>query len=124
MLSVKATICCENCQGTSEAISRTVEAPTKDLGSILSALLVAWHATPPHCPHRMRIEFEDSAAEPRETHEVVVRCLKPGCENAPPVTRAVVPIELVGAIVISHHTSHEAHPLEFSYNGDTFRSPT
>lgn len=116
---MKATIFCEDCQGNELAVTRTIEAPLKELGPILSALLVAWHATPPHCPHKMAISFE----VPLEGRELTVRCLKPGCENAPIETTTRVPIELVSAIVIAHHAAHEAHPLEFSYDGRTWRSP-
>lgn len=117
---MKAIVTCEECEGTPQAITQTIEAPLKDLGSILSAFIVAWHATPPHCPHKMRLDFVET---PPESSEVQVRCLKPDCGNAPRETRAIVPIELVGAVVIAHHTSHEAHPLEFSYKGTSWRSP-
>jgi hypothetical protein len=67
----------------------------------------------------MLISFEEQP----KAKELVVRCLKPSCENAPKEYRTRVPLELVSAVVIAHHSVHEAHPLEFSFDGETWKSP-
>jgi hypothetical protein len=100
------------------AAYQEVEAPTaSELGPLVSAALVAFHATPPHCPHELVVSFEDNYPTPPEQNELVVKCLKCVTE-----IRTYTRIELVGAIVICMHASHEAHPLEFSYGGRTFRA--
>lgn len=116
---MKAVIFCQRCAGTPQAAYQEIEAPPYELGPLVSAALVAFHATPPHCPHEICLSFEDNYPEkPKGSNILIVKCLKCGTSQ-----QTLAPIELVSAIVICFHASHEAHPLEFTYGGRTVRSP-
>ncbi len=118
---MKAIIFCDVCAGTEAAVYQEVEAPTlSELGPLIAATLTLFHATPPHCPHRICMSLEDNypTQMPRSDNELIVRCLKCGVDQ-----HTLAPIELVPAIVVVFHSSHEAHPLELSYAGRTIRAP-
>ena len=118
---MRATVSCSTC-GKMEEV--TVEAPTlAELGEILTSLLVACHATPPHCPHKLKVEFsgQDHVVQERE---LLIRCISTRCdESLEKELRTTVPRELIGAMTLLFHTSHEGHPMEISYGGRSWRSP-
>jgi len=119
---MKARISCAVCEGTDKAVSGEVAAPTlTELGPLLTAIVVAWHATPPHCPHQLKIEFSE---ELRPDVDLVIRCVGAQCHS--PQFREFktkCPRELVGALTLLFHTSHEGHPIEIVYDGRSWRSP-
>lgn len=119
---MKATLSCSICEGTDKAVHGEVNAASlADLGPLLTSLVVAWHATPPHCPHPIKIEF---AEELRPEVELIVRCIGPQCHSPQfKELKTSCPRELVGALTLMFHTSHEGHPIEIVYDGRTWRSP-
>jgi hypothetical protein len=120
--SMKAIISCRQCAGTDKAVRGEVEAATLiELGPLLTALVVAFHATPPHCPHPMEIEF---VPEPPAEVDFAVRCLDPRC-HSPTIKelRTRCHREMIGALTLMFHTSHEGHPIEIECDGRSWRSP-
>ena len=93
-----------------------------ELGPLLASLIIACHATMPHCPHELLARFDGQLDAHELEHELVIRCLHPGCSDAE-TTRTHCPRELVAALTILHHTAHEGHPLELRYGNRTWRSP-
>lgn len=119
---MKAIVSCALCEGTPKAVRGEAEAATlEELGPLLTAVVVSFHSTPPHCPHPMKIDFVDPA---RSDVVFTLRCIDPRC--APNQGREMTtrcPRELIGALTLVFHTSHEGHPIEIEYEGRTWRSP-
>lgn len=119
---MKAIVFCEQCQNTEKAVRGEVEADTlEELGPLLTAVVVSFHSTPPHCPHPMKIAFVDPA---RPEVLVTWRCLDPRCSpNGNREMKERIPREMIGAMTLVFHTSHEGHPIEIEYGGRSWRSP-
>ena len=82
----------------------------------LFSLLIACHATYPHTSHTFELVSEMPYVGPK--HPLVIECLHPKC----PVTTGrmieLVPIELVGALTLVFHSSHEGHRIRVTYGDD------
>lgn len=119
---MRAIVFCEQCEGTEKAVRSEVEAATLDeLGPLLTAVVVSFHSTPPHCPHAMKIAFVDAA---RPDILLTLRCIDPRCApNQGREMKTRCPRELIGALTLVFHTSHEGHPIEIEYEGRSWRSP-
>ncbi len=104
----------------SQAATMDLEASTlRELGAILTSALVSFHACQPHCSHEIKIELEDDVATDKELH---IRCFKEACDAVREI-RTACPIELVGALTLMFHTTHEGHPIEITFDGRTWKSP-
>lgn len=114
---MKAVVRCEVCD---EEIA-VVGAPTyRDLCFALQAALVSAHAE--HTLHRLSFRIDDSDGKGDTLH---IACTAEGCRH--PMREQTwhgVPIELVGAYVLTFHTAHEGHPLRVTYGGREWASPT
>ena len=104
---------CRRALGELTALSRS------ELCGVVASLVVAAHAAQPHCSHPLRVVLDDVKAI---EHELTIRCLSRHCTNQPPYV-VTCPIEIVAAIAVIFHTSHEGHPFELTYNGRTWTSP-
>lgn len=95
-------------------------ATLRELGQILTSALVSFHATHPHCSHEIKIEMDEVPSN----KELYIRCLKPHeqCASVRELRTTAV-LEMVGALTLMFHTSHEGHPIEITYDGRSWRSP-
>jgi hypothetical protein len=84
----------------------------REMGPILTSAIAAFHAAQPHCSHPISIEME-SVPSDKELH---IRCFKEHCDAVREM-RTTCPIELVGALTLCFHTSHEGHPIEITFDG-------
>jgi hypothetical protein len=108
---VKLSVVCEACGGLEVA---KVDWPTPDLGE---ALLVASHASKPHCSHKLDLLVDGiNIVKLTGVVQLSVKCLGPGCKTKPAREVRTRP-EYVGALVIAYHTDHEGHPLEVAVDG-------
>lgn len=117
MESPTASVECAECNlllGEVSALSR------HELCALVTSLVAACHATQPHCNHPLRVSLPEIRGD---TRELRIRCLHWNCRDVPSLV-ATCAIELVGALTLVFHTSHEGHPIELSYAGQTWASPT
>lgn len=97
-----------------------IEADTlENFGPTLASAVAAFHAGPPHCPHTVEIQQLEGIPVTEEK-EFYIRCLR--CEGIREL-RTTIPKEMVAALTLLFHTSHEGHPIEIQWNGRTWRSP-
>lgn len=90
-----------------------------DLSQTLQALLVSCHAAKPHHQHLLKFEPFELLGTVKPLH---IECLQPKCRGGGPWDLDV-PATLVGAYVISFHTSHEGHRLGIKYGDAEWESP-
>lgn len=116
-MTESASVECTECR---EALAEVEALSRSELCGIITSLVAACHATHPHTAHTLKACIPEVRGVERELR---IRCLHWSCKDVEPlVTRC--PIELVGALTLVFHTSHEGHPLEFSFDGRTWSSPT
>ena len=113
----KATIVC------SCGVTVPVEASSRAaLPAIVAGAVLGLHATKPHSEHVVTFTLDDW---PAPTVSLEVECLASGCADRGNVvlleTRCA--LELVPAIALVFHTSHEGHPLRLRVDGDEWTSP-
>jgi hypothetical protein len=92
----------------------------RDVCMNLQPMLIAVHAARPKAKLRFVIDGEqdmDGATLFR------ARCLYPGCAKQKLQLESRIPPELVGALTLVFHTSHEGHPIELRYGDHVWRSP-
>lgn len=119
---LKAVLDCVPCKKRlSEAKADTYE----ELCYALQPLIVAAHATEAHIQHEITFRLVGTSEIPElDTDELFIRCLAPNCRRTKVTMRTRAPLPLVGALTLVFHTAHEGHPLELTYRGRTWRSPT
>lgn len=88
----------------------------------LQSALVTCHAAVPHCQHHFAIEIDPESCEDGKT--LKIECVEQrNCKMEKVRTWENVPLELVGALTLVFHTSHEGHPLRVKYGDDVWASP-
>jgi len=116
------TISCKTC---GKKLASTKARSYRDMCFALQPLLVSCHATVPHCPHTLEFSIAGAPREHEleEADDLLIRCLSPACvkQDLHLLTRA--PIELVGALTLMFHTSHEGHGMEIKYGSHVWTSP-
>jgi hypothetical protein len=107
-------------------LAATKTATYREMCLAFQPMLVCCHATPPHCPHQMEFSLRGAPRMPELEHadELAIRCLSPDCLKAGLSLQTRAPLELVGALALVFHTSHEGHPIEMRYRDQTWTSPT
>lgn len=113
---VSADVECTECKellGALDGLSRS------ELSGLVTSLLVACHAAMPHNDHPLAVRLPEVRGVDRE---LSIRCLHWLCKNDAPLV-ARVPVELVAALTLVFHTSHEGHPIEITFDGRTWSSP-
>ena len=114
---LRVIVGCKNCN---VELSCADVPSIKELGPAAATLLIEAHACVPHCPHTLTLNFDGEVGGAAK--EVIVRCIKDQCDGLREI-KTTVPIELVPAMVVLMHTSHEGHPLELVYDDVVWRSP-
>ena len=117
MAELSASVECIDCQ---KALGALPSLSRHELCGVIESLLVASHAAQPHCNHALRAVVEGASGVERE---LTIRCKHRHCAATVPPFVVMCPIELVGALTIVFHASHEGHPLELTYDGRTWSSP-
>ena len=84
-------------------------------------LLVACHATTPHCAHRLEFNLDGKPVE--GVYELHIRCLHKACKDAGVEVKWMVPTYMVGAAALVFHSSHEGHRLVIAYRDIEIVSP-
>jgi hypothetical protein len=109
----------------------TVDAETSmELCAQSLAVGVAMHACKAHQAHKVQLRLEPETArsllgEGARKH-LHIECLAGGCSDRATPTQldaGLVPAELIGALALCFHTSHEGHPFRITWGDQSWESP-
>lgn len=122
--SLVASVRCEHC---ARVVLKASADTWRELAYAMQTLLLATHATRPHTEHRLTFKIEGEAlseeGEPLTEQPYRIECLDKTCKREK-VSAGTAPIELMGALALAHHTSHEGHAIKLTWGSRTWTSPS
>jgi len=89
-----------------------------------ASMIIGCHASKEHCSHSLKFTIHGPKMQDKNKKRLKIECLHNNCiRKKDKFIETDVPIELVSAITIAFHSSHEGHRLKLTYDGETWESP-